>query len=32
MVLGDKIRQRKNEKGYTLDKLARLSESIKSYI
>ena len=31
-VLGDKIRRLRKEKGYSLDKLAELSESSKSYI
>jgi transcriptional regulator with XRE-family HTH domain len=31
-ALGDKIRRRREEKGYTLEKLAELSESSKSYI
>ena len=31
-ILGDKIRKLRKEKGYTLDKLAELSESSKSYI
>lgn len=31
-ALGKKIRQLRKEKGYTLDKLAELSESSKSYI
>ena len=30
--LGDKIRKLRKEKGYTLDKLAELAESSKSYI
>ncbi len=30
--LGDKIRTLRKEKGYTLDKLAELAESSKSYI
>lgn len=30
--LGDKIRQLRKEKGYTLEKLAELTESSKSYI
>lgn len=30
--LGDKIRALRKEKGYTLDKLAELAESSKSYI
>jgi transcriptional regulator with XRE-family HTH domain len=30
--LGEKIRKLRKEKGYTLDKLAELSESSKSYI
>ena len=30
--LGEKIRRLRKEKGYTLDKLAELSESSKSYI
>lgn len=31
-ILGEKIRKLRKEKGYTLDKLAELSESSKSYI
>jgi transcriptional regulator with XRE-family HTH domain len=31
-VLGDKIRRLRKEKGFSLDKLAELSESSKSYI
>ncbi len=31
-ILGDKIRKLRKEKGFTLDKLAELSESSKSYI
>lgn len=31
-VLGDKIRKLRKEKGFTLDKLAELTESSKSYI
>src|ERR1700704_4222749 len=31
-ALGDKIRDQRKKKGYTLDKLAELSESSKSYI
>lgn len=31
-VLGDKIRERRKEKGLTLDKLAELTGSSKSYI
>lgn len=31
-ILGDKIRKLRKEKGYTLDKLAELSDSSKSYI
>ena len=30
--LGDKIRERRKAKGFTLDKLAEVSESSKSYI
>lgn len=31
-TLGDKIRQLRKEKGYTLEKLAELADSSKSYI
>jgi transcriptional regulator with XRE-family HTH domain len=31
-ILGEKIRRLRKEKGYSLDKLAELSESSKSYI
>jgi transcriptional regulator with XRE-family HTH domain len=31
-ILGEKIRKLRKEKGYTLDKLAELTESSKSYI
>ncbi len=31
-ALGDKLREQRKKKGYTLEKLAELSESSKSYI
>ncbi|MDQ6702693.1 MAG: helix-turn-helix domain-containing protein, partial [Pseudomonadota bacterium] len=30
--LGDKIRKHRREKGYSLDKLAKLTDSSKSYL